>query len=204
MWVLIKLILVCYPVGCLREKGYQYFWYGEWLKDNQRKDRSWENNHQGCWWLRNQRLFQKKKCMKRATWADCDSSHQNIWVGTLFWVSRRLHEKLKPRCWKFLSVTREGTGLRGLLWRKAEPGWCHRALGGGCASLPLGGARLPCRWVHYLRRGVWKPVQLLNPTIVQQPFGAWPVSEDRIWTTRTFSFGKYVYEDNWDPCSPES
>jgi len=56
--------------------------------------------------------------MKRATWADCDSSHQNIWVGTLFWVSRRLHEKLKPRCWKFLSVTREGTGLSGLLWRK--------------------------------------------------------------------------------------
>ena len=36
--------------------------------------------------------------MKRATWADCDSSHQNIWVGTLFWVSRRQQEKLKPRC----------------------------------------------------------------------------------------------------------
>jgi len=118
LWVLIKRILVCYPVGCLRERGYQQFWYGEWLKDNQRKDRSWENNHQGCWWLRKQRLFQKKKCMKRATWAECDSSHQNIWVGTLFWVSTRLHEKLKPRCWTFLSVTREGTGLRGLLWCK--------------------------------------------------------------------------------------
>jgi len=63
-------------------------------------------------------FFQKKKCMKRATWADCDSSHQNNWVGTLFWVVRRIHEKLKPRCWKFLSVTREGTGLRGLLWHK--------------------------------------------------------------------------------------
>lgn len=64
------------------------------------------------------KTFSETKCMKRATWADCDSSHQNIWVGTLFWVSRRLHEKLKPGWWKFLSVTREGTGLRGLLWHK--------------------------------------------------------------------------------------
>jgi len=60
-------------------------------------------------------FFRKKKCMKRDSWSVCDSSHQNIWVGTLFWVSRRLQEKLKPRCWTFLSVTREGTGLRGLL-----------------------------------------------------------------------------------------
>jgi len=64
------------------------------------------------------KTFSEKKGMKRATWAECDSTHQNIWVGTLLWVFRRLHEKLKPRCWTFLSVTREGSGLRGLLWRK--------------------------------------------------------------------------------------
>jgi len=144
------------------------------------------------------RLFQKKKCMKRATWADCDSSHQNIWLGTLFWVSRRQHEKLKPGGWKFLSIIREGTGLRGLLWYKKNLDDVTEHKGGGCASLPLGGARLPWRWVHYLPSGVWKPVQLLNPTTVQQPFGAWPVSEDRFLTTRTFSFAKYVYEDNWN------
>jgi len=125
--------------------------------------------------------------MKWAKWADCYSSHQNIWVGTLLWASRRLHEKLKPRCWKFLSVTREGTGLRWLLWRKQNLDDVTEHKGRGCASLPLGGARLPWRWVHYFRSGVWKPVQLLNTTITQQAFGAWPVSEDRIWTTRTFS-----------------
>jgi len=63
---LIKLILGCYPVACLGERAYQYFWYGEWLKDNQRNDRSWENNHQGWWWIRNQRLFQKNKMHEKS------------------------------------------------------------------------------------------------------------------------------------------
>ena len=129
------------------------------------------------------------------TWAECDSSHQDISVGIIFCISRRPYEKVKPRWLMFLSVIREGTSMSGVYdasWTR----WCHRALVIDCTSIPLRDTRIPRRCVHYFPSGVWKAGQLLKPNVVPQAFVPWSVSKDRILMTKTFSLGKYIYEVN--------
>ncbi len=49
------------------------------------------------WINRNPTTKMIKTIQEWITWAECDSSHQDISVGIIFCISRRPYEKVKPR-----------------------------------------------------------------------------------------------------------
>lgn len=157
------------------------------------------------WWLRNRRLFfrKKKNTGSELLGQECDSSNREVEWGLYFGSPDGcMSSFLGPGCWTLLWVTREETSLWGILWHSRAL-VMSQSRGWGCASAPLG-ALDSLEGAFTIFAGLWRPVGLLSPSVVQQAFGAWTSPEDGIWTTRTFSFGKYVYEATRTSVVPES